>query len=353
MTERTTASTGAKGGSVDQDDLVTVLVPARNEEGAIGACLKSILAQDYRNLQVIVVDGVSSDATRPIVEALAVRDPRLEMITVERRSIPASLNAGLASARGRWLVRVDAHSTVPADYVRLAVARLGEGCWGGVGGRKDGVGRTPAGRAIAAAMGSKFGVGNSLYHHGTAKTEVDHVPFGAYPVELARRVGGWDERLTANEDFEFDYRLRKAGERLLFDPELAITWESRQSVRDLFRQYYRYGRGKADVAALHPASLQLRHLAPPAFVVYGAAAGLVATARPGRATLMLLPYVTALVAASAMTARGLDGSSERVNVPLAFLAMHVGWGSGFLSRAPQALSLRSSRPAEALSVSAP
>ncbi|MBA2767835.1 MAG: glycosyltransferase family 2 protein [Sporichthyaceae bacterium] len=353
MTERTTAKTTARGKSLDEDELVTVLVPARNEERTIGACLESILAQDYRNLQVVVVDGVSTDATRLIVEALAARDPRLEMITVERRSIPASLNAGLAAARGRWLVRVDAHSTVPADYVRLAVARLSEGCWGGVGGRKDGVGRTPAGRAIAAAMGSKFGVGNSLYHHGTAETEVDHIPFGAYPVDLARRVGGWDERLSANEDFEFDYRLRKAGERLLFDPDLAITWESRQSVRDLFRQYYRYGRGKADVAVLHPASLQVRHLAPPAFAVYGAVAGLIATARPGRATLMLLPYVTALVAASATTARGLDGPAERVNVPLAFLAMHVGWGSGFLSRAPRAFSLRSGRTAQTPSVSAP
>ena len=72
---------------------------------------------------------------------------------------------------------------------------------GGVGGRKDGVGSTPAGRAIAAVMGSKFGVGNSKYHHSTEVEEVDHVPFGAYPVDVIRDLGGWDEDLVANEDF--------------------------------------------------------------------------------------------------------------------------------------------------------
>ena len=328
---------------VREEELVTVLVPARNEERSIVGCLESILGQDYGNLQVVVVDGVSTDATAELVQGLQARDSRVELVSVERRSIPASLNAGLVAARGTWLVRVDAHSTVPSHYVGRAVVRLREGSWGGVGGRKDGVGRTSAGRAIAAAMASRFGVGNSLYHHGTAETEVDHVPFGAYPVELVRRVGGWDERLSANEDFEFDYRLRQAGQRLLFDPALTITWESRQSVKDLLRQYYRYGRGKADVAVLHPESLRPRHMIPPAFVAYAAGAALVAATRPRRAAMMMFPYAAALTAASAITARQLDDPRARVHVPLAFLAMHVGWGSGFLSRAPGAVLLRARR----------
>src|SRR4051795_9954600 len=104
-----------------------------------------------------------------------------------------------------------------------AVPRRRGGRGGGVGGRKDGPGTPPAGRAIAAALGSRFGVGGSLYHHGRAAQEVDHIPFGAYPTDLVRRLQGWDERLEANEDFEFDYRLRSCGATLLFDPALQIS----------------------------------------------------------------------------------------------------------------------------------
>ncbi len=110
------------------------------------------------------------------------------------------------------------------------VAHLVTGEWGGVGGRKDGVGHTVQGRAVAAVTGSRFAQGNSVYHYGTETCVVDHVPFGAYSVEVARQLGGWSETQLVNEDFEFDYRLRRAGHRLLFDPAAAIDWDCRQSV---------------------------------------------------------------------------------------------------------------------------
>lgn len=338
MTAQAVPATSSTGSDVD--DLVTVLVPARNEEKSIEACLSSILDQTYAHLQVVVVDGVSDDRTEQVINEIAARDPRVELVINEARTIPAALNAGLAAARGTWLVRVDAHSTVPAGYVAHAVSRLREGRWGGVGGRKDGHGEGAAGRAIAAAMASRFGVGNSTYHHGTTECEVDHVPFGAYPVALARSIGGWDERLLANEDYEFDYRIRASGRPLLFDPSLTIQWQSRQSVRDLARQYFRYGRGKVDVAALHPRSLQPRHILPPAFTAYIAAAALVAARHPGRAATMLTPYAAALAVASAATARTLRTREERLQVPLAFVAMHVGWGAGFWVGGRRALRLR-------------
>jgi GT2 family glycosyltransferase len=154
------------------------------------------------------------------------------------------------------------------------------------------------------------------------------VPFGAYPVAVIRELGGWDERLRVNQDFEFDYRVRKAGHQLLFDPELRIDWESRQSVPDLFRQYRRYGHGKVRVARLHPASLRVRHLTAPALVATAATAAAVAVRRPGRAAALLAPYAAALAAASARTARGLDRGARPWVAP-AFVAMHVGWGLGF------------------------
>ncbi len=312
-----------------EPDRVTVVIPARDEERFIGATLSSVRAQDYGNLQIIVVDNGSTDDTDVIVKQHSAEDERVELLHNEKPNIPASLNVGLAHAQGRWLVRVDAHSTVDPEYVGRAVARLREGRWGGVGGRKDGVGVTAAGRAIAAAMGSRFGVGGSTYHHGTTAHEVEHIPFGAYPVEMMRGLGGWDERLVANEDFEFDHRVREAGMSLLFDPAMVIRWHCRQSVRDLYRQYRRYGQGKVAVAVLHPESMRVRHVAPPLFVAYAVAAALLAVRQPVRGVAMMAPYGLALTAASVHTGRRLDSVGDRVRVPAAFVAMHVGWGAGF------------------------
>lgn len=314
-------------GPVEQE-LVTVVVPARDEQAHLAACLDSVLAQTHRCLQVVVVDGASTDRTAEIVREYAARDPRVELLSNPQGVIPVSLNLALAAARGRWLVRVDAHATVPPDYVATAVELLSAGRWAAVGGRKDGVGTTPAGRAVAAVMASRFGVGGSTYHHGTRPQEVEHVPFGAYSVEVARELGGWDPRLTVNQDFELDHRLRKAGHRLLFDPRLTIQWHCRQSVPDLFRQYHRYGRGKVRVARLHPDSVRPRHLAAPALVAALGVAAVIVPRRPAVAAAVMAPYAALLAGVAAQVGRGVDRQARPWVAP-GFLAMHLGWGLGF------------------------
>lgn len=323
-----------------QEELVTVVVPARNEERSIRHCLDSIRAQDWPALEIIVVDGDSTDATVQIVEQIAEHDPRVRLLRNPRRLIPVSLNLALVDAKARWLVRVDAHATVPPAYVRRAVGHLQTGRYGGVGGRKDGVGVTPAGRAIAVAMGSRFGVGGSTYHWGERLQSVEHVPFGAYPVELLRSLGGWDELLAVNQDFELDFRLRADGHELLFDPALRIDWECRQSVGALWSQYRRYGGGKVAVAHKHPTSLRARHLAAPALLVNLAAAAVLLPWRPRAAALLLAPYAAGLTIASARTAQGLDPGARQFVAP-AFVAMHVAWGLGFWQRV---LAMSTRRP---------
>lgn len=308
---------------------VSVIVPARNEEAWIARCLDSILAQTYRDFEVLVADGESTDRTREIVGGYAERDPRIRLLDNPRKTTSASLNVCLGAAAGRYLVRVDAHSEIPPDYVALAVDRIESGPWGGVGGRKDGVGEGPAGRAIAAALGSPFGVGNSVYHYGTEPQKVDHVPFGVYRTDVLRSLGGWDETVTSNEDFELDYRLRSAGHELLFDPALRIRWMSKQTLGDFFAQYRRYGKGKSEVARLHPQSVAFRHLAAPALVAALAGAALLRRRRPGVATALAAPYVVALAGASVATAGKVDGAAAKALVPAAFATMHVAWGIGF------------------------
>ena len=265
---------------VGDHELVTVMVPARNEAGFLPACLASIRAQDYpraadrRGRQCVDRLHCAPWSGGTVRRTSGSSSSRWTSTGIPDGAQPrASPGLGAAGWSGSTRTRPS-----PANYVSTAVSRLREGRWGGVGGRKDGVGRTPAGRAVAVAMSSRLAVGDSTYHFGTRPQEVDHLPFGAYPVALVHELGGWDESLAANEDFEFDYRLRGgpvAG--CCSTPDLVIAWHCRQSIGDLFRQYHRYGRGKVDVAVLHPDSLGPRHVAPPLFVLYLARG---ATGRP-------------------------------------------------------------------------
>lgn len=314
--------------SINDDELVTVVVPALDEERSISACLDSILAQTHRHLEVIVADGGSRDRTRTIVGDYADRDARVRLIENPGRIPPAAMNAAVKEMTSAWLVRIDAHSTIPPDYVERVLALLRTGRWGGVGGRKDGIGLTDAGRAIAAVMASPFGVGNSTYHHGTEPAPVDHIPFGAYPRAVVDDVGGWDETLPVNEDYEFDYRIRRSGRELLFDPQLVIAWECRQSIGALWRQYRRYGHGKAQVVRMHPEATGVRHLAAPALVLNLATAIALLPFRRRWGLALLVPYAVGLAGASATVAPRVPPRSRRF-VPAAFAAMHLGWGLGF------------------------
>lgn len=308
--------------------LVSVVVPTFNEERWISTCLDSVLAQTWTDLEVLVVDGGSTDQTVELVEAYSRVDPRVRLVDNPRRTQPAAMNTAADEVRSDWLVRVDAHSTVPANYVELAMENLLSGDWGGVGGRKDGVSTSVQGRAIAAALGSKFGVGNSTYHHGTAPTEVDHIPFGCYPVEVIRSLGGWDESISSNEDFEFDYRLIGSGRRLLFDPRMVIFWQTRSTVSEFFQQYRRYGRGKALVLRKHPQSASPRHVVPAGVVAALVGAVAISPWRPRWALAVAAPYLALLGVATTVVAPTLVVAESRRWLPGAFAAMHLGYGLG-------------------------
>jgi succinoglycan biosynthesis protein ExoA len=327
----TTPDTGVVESDIDRAELATVVIPARNEERFIGRCLESVLAQTYPNIEILVVDGESDDRTREIVTEIAAQHPRVRLLDNPRRIVPSALNVGMAEAKGKWFVRIDAHATIGPDYVERALVHLRSGRCGAVGGRVDPVGETAAGRAIAVAMCSKFGIGNSVHHYGVEPVETDHVPFPAYPLELVRELGGWNEQLVVNQDFEFDWRVVQSGARVLFDPALTITYFGQQSVRGVFRQFRRYGRGKVRVIALHPRSVRARHFAAPALV--GAlvlSAGLVGRGRGRLGVAVPFAYAAGLGVATIASVHELEGDRRaQTLLPLVFMAMHLGWGLGF------------------------
>ncbi len=312
--------------------LVSVLMPVRNEAASVARAVASVLQQTHQALEVLVVDALSTDETRRIVEGIA--DPRVRLLHNPGISIPCGLNVGLRDARGQFVARVDAHARVNAEYLDLALAHLAaDPGLAAVGGRRLTEATTPVGRTIGLALSSPFGVGDSINHYATQPQRTDHASFGVYRTDVARGVGGWDENLPANEDVDFDFRILEHGFGILYEPAMEIHWQVRETLPDLAHQYQRYGRGKgAMVRKNGPSAIRLRHLAPPALVADLALAGLAAVTRHPRAALALTaPYAALLAYATASTrsaARSADATLAAF--PAALATMHLSWGIGFL-----------------------
>jgi succinoglycan biosynthesis protein ExoA len=321
---------------------VSIIMPVRNEASSLEAALASVCSQATdASLEVIVVDGHSTDGTRSIVERWAAEDERLRLVDNPRRGIPQALNRGLEAARGRYIVRVDGHSSVPPDYVQALLDHIRSGACEGAGGHKRAVGKRPFGQAVAAAHGSRFGIGDSKYHYLQRQELVDHIPFGAYVTERARAIGGWDEELRTNEDYDFDFRYQQAGGRLLFDPAIVFDWRVRETPARLAHQYYAYGRGKLRALLRHPSSLHLRWLAPPALVVSLAAGLLLSWTSPGRWFLIVVAGSYALFLLAGAAALGSRvGLRLAPHTALALATMHLSWGTGFLVSAGRELLRR-------------
>ena len=312
--------------------LVSVLMPVRDEAGSVAGAVASVLQQTHQDLEVLVMDGRSTDDTRDIVEAIA--DPRVRLLDNPGISIPCGLNVGLQAARGEYVARVDAHARVNVEYLALALAHLAAAAdLAAVGGRRLTEASTPVGRTIGLALSSPFGVGDSINHYAMQAQRTDHASFGVYRTDVARAVGGWDENLPANEDVDFDFRILDEGFGILYEPAMEIHWQVRETLPDLAHQYRRYGRGKgAMVRKNGPSAVRLRHLAPPALVTDLGLAGVAALiGRPRVALSLTAPYAAVLAYATVRTrttARRADASVAAF--PAALATMHLSWGIGFL-----------------------
>jgi GT2 family glycosyltransferase len=313
---------------------VSVVIPMRNEATTIGALLDGVLAQDYppARFEVLVVDGDSSDDSAGVVVAYAGRDPRVRLLHNPRRIVPTALNIAIHAARGDVICRIDGHTQVAPDYVRMGVEVLQRTGADNVGGPMHAVGGGWFGDAVAQATSSRFGIG-SYFHYGTEEREVDTVYLGMWPRGVFERVGLFDEELVRNQDDEFNYRLRKAGGRVVLTPAMRSSYQNRQSLTGLLRQYYQYGQWKVRVLQKHPRQMSWRHFVPPAFVAGLAGLTLLGAVVPlatvvARAVFGL--YVAAVLAVSAgLAAR--RGLRAWLATALAFAAIHFAWGAGFLN----------------------
>jgi succinoglycan biosynthesis protein ExoA len=315
---------------------ISVVAPVRNEGDNVDHFVADLAQQDFQGeLEVLVADGNSSDGSPDRIRAAArAAGVNLRVLPNPAEWVSQGLNACIREARGDLIVRLDCHSRYPNDYLRRC-AELSEqtGAWN-VGGRLVPMGTTPTERAVACAMDSPFGgigwtrgAGNG---HGPVET--DTVTFGAFRPEAFARAGLFDETLIRNQDDEFNLRLRRAGGRIVLDPEIAVMYRPRGSILRVWRQYYEYGLWKVPVMLKHRRVLTLRSMAPLAFVL-GTVILLGATLRlPAARRLLLLQWSLYGSAAVAFAIRSLRERGEPMEllprVLAAFPAFHLGHGSG-------------------------
>jgi succinoglycan biosynthesis protein ExoA len=311
---------------------VSVVIPVYNEERYIEACLDSVFEQDYPRdrYEVIVADGGSTDRTRAIVEAAAAVHRNVRLLDNPGRTQASGLNLGIAASRGDYIARQDGHAEWSPHHLRRSIELLVSSGADNVGGRADGVGSGATGRAIALAMRSPFGVGGARFRYSTEPEDVATVFPGTFRRTAFERVGLFDEAYPPHEDYELNHRIRTTGGHVLFSPEIPTRYHVRESMADLARQYFRYGRAKVRVARASPGVIRAYHLAAPALVAAAPVMMVLAASRRGRRLAMagVATYVVACVATGLRAGAG-ESAGVRLRIPMAFAVMHAAWGAGF------------------------
>ena len=323
---------------------VSVIIPCYNEEKFIGKALDN-LANQYPSdaYEIVVVDGMSNDGTRPIVKEFQEAHPDLSVRVLDNpaRNIPSALNLGIAAARGEIIARMDAHAVPSAGYIRRCVEVLGGANASIVGMpcRVRPAAATVTARAIALGVSHPFGIGDAKYRLGgdaasVTQEEVDTVAFACFRKSLWSDLGGFDEELLTNEDYDFNYRARARGNRVVLDRLAHCDYFARATLRKLASQYSRYGAWKARMIRQRPRSLKWRQLVAPLFVSSIAVLAAVGFWRSFAWQLLVLEFMAYLLAAVVfgyrVTRKNRESFSVLLTMPAVFLVIHLSWGSSFL-----------------------
>jgi len=318
---------------------VSVIIPCYNEQKYIRQFLESLIALEYDSalLEIFLVDGGSSDGTHAIISEYTSRHSHLHLLHNPDRTVPYALNIGLKHAAGELIARMDIHSRFPPDYIDKLVSwhrRLEADNIGGVC-RTGTLIDSGTAAAIAVAMSDRFGVGNSIFRIGAEEEylEVDTVPFGCYRRDVFDRIGTFDERLTRNQDIEFNKRLLKSGGKIVLVPEIECTYFPRDNYKDLAKNRFQTGNWIIRTSKLTGTltNVSPRHFIPLFFLL---SIFLPALLAPFTTWSLMLPPVMALsVYAIVMGGRAIflkSGKASALRILGAFAVIHFSYGFGSL-----------------------
>jgi glycosyltransferase involved in cell wall biosynthesis len=308
---------------------IDVVVPLRDAAALLPGCLEAIRGQTQAPGRIHLVVGPSKDATLEVVRSAWSRDPRVLVSENPAGDRGSALNIAIEALdpETEAVAMVDAQSRLAPDYIERSAAVLETTGAAVVGGAMRPVGSSTVGQAIAAALMSPVGVGDSSFHFEGEARDVETVYLGVYRRSILDAVGRYDPGLLRTEDDDMNARIRARGGRIRLDPSIRSTYIGRQTLGALFRQYHGYGYWKVALARKRPDAIRPRHLVPAAFVLVLVLATVVSLVGwPPALPLVVALYLVALGLVGFVTVRG--AWRTRLLFPFAVVAMHLGYGIG-------------------------
>jgi len=249
--------------------LVSVIIPCRNERYTIEHILDNLQSQSYQGaFEVVIADGMSNDGTREHIASLVNTRKysfAVQVVPNSNQTIPSGLNTAVQASRGDVIVRVDCHARISDDYIERIVESLQLPGFdlGGPSIRIIAGGASPVAEAISVLTSSKLGSGGSASRtHLTSPVQVAHAAMSSYGRSVWDKLGGYDESLLTNEDFDFDYRATRLGAGVYSLPRPIFYTMARPTLKGLARQRWRYGWWKSAVLRKYPQSLHARQAIP-------------------------------------------------------------------------------------------
>lgn len=318
-------------------------MPVLNEEDYLREAVSSILNQSYEGpKEIILALGPSDDNTVEVAEKLAAEDSRVKLVHNPLGRTPIALNLAIKASSNPVVIRVDAHSELAPGYTSRGVETLFRVGAHDVGGLMDAQGKNPLQRSIAAAYHSPWGLGGAAYHSGAPEGPAESAYLGIFRREVFDEVGYYDESLWRAQDWELCLRIRQAGHKVWFDPNLSTAYFPRDTYKALAAQSYASGVWRGEIARRYPDGKSIRHDLPP-LMVLGTSLGVAAwiieplasdqLPNVGRILLNVLKvapvaYVGMIVYA---TARSKAGSmKEKLLMFPVFPTIHFPWAIGFV-----------------------
>ena len=319
---------------------VSIIIPCYNEEKTITKLLTGLYEQTYphRSMEVIIADGLSTDDTRKRISDFREGHPDFTILVVDntQKTIPSGLNLAIQAANGEYIVRLDAHSIPAVDYIEKCVTDLEKKLGDNVGGIWiiQPSNNSWIAESIAKAASSSIGVGNANYRLNSRSGEVDTVPFGSFRKTFLLNIGGFDETLLTNEDYELNTRIRKKGGKIWIDNSIRSTYFARPTFKKLASQYWRYGWWKAQMLKRYPNTIKWRQALPPLFVLDLVIILGLSIVQPIFLTLfftLVFIYLLILVIYSWIIGIKNRKPAFIIGIPCAITIMHICWGSGLLT----------------------
>ncbi len=312
-------------------NLVSVVIPCRNEVRSIAATVRSILNSDYSDLEVIVVDGMSEDGTREVLAQLTREDSRVRTVDNPHKLTPYAFNFGIQNAHGEYIQIVGSRNVLARDYISTLVRGLRfDARIGCVGGDFQHIYDSKVGRWISQAMESSFGMGVGNYRTYAVDAWVDTVGVPLYRAAVFKEIGLFDENLTRNQDDDFNFRLRMAGYKIKYVHSAKVTYLVRGSISKVFRQFSQYGYFKVFVNKKHMALTTFRQVVPAAFLAFLVVGIPLAFFNSGVRDLLFAVGLVYFLLGWLSVGRGL-GVLDRLSVVLVCLILHLGYGFGYWS----------------------